>query len=68
MTVHTQGLNYYNDDFNEIGMNSNDRYYKGGLSDDANGGKYTLQTESAGISAAHNNMPPYYVLTYIIKL
>lgn len=40
----------------------------GQFTDGGQGGGATLKTASAGGGSAHNIMPPYYSLSYIIKL
>jgi microcystin-dependent protein len=71
MPSHNHGITFYNDDWNEIGTanNTQTRRDLGGLADDSNGtGSYAKPTSSAGNNFAHNNMPPFIVLAYIIKL
>ena len=54
MPAHTHGIDYGNNDGSGIG-------------DDATGYTNTQQTLSTGGGLPHNNMPPFYVLVFIMK-
>ena len=77
---HTGGTNITGNHTHQIGGNisSNmpgDRYHnivtrdRSGLYDDMSGNhSHSVWTNNQGGNESHNNMPPFYILTYIMKL
>lgn len=72
MPSHTHNFRSQNDDMNASGVsdtNTNGHHYRG-FADDSTESWLTFNDMvlAAGGSKAHNNMPPYYTLSYIMKL
>lgn len=68
----TGGAQYHTLTVNEIpshshGIKSRDAGGTGGLDNAAAGGNIDSYTEGAGGGGAHNNMPPFYCVVYIMK-
>ena len=61
---HGKGFGGWTGDYNSQVQNPSARW--GGRDDKTHG--FRSRTTHAGSNHAHNNMPPYYVLTYIMKL
>jgi microcystin-dependent protein len=62
MPKHTHGLRVWHANFKHKGSAT-----EGSTKDDSDGA-FTLTTHPTGESKPHNNMSPFYVLTYIMKL
>jgi microcystin-dependent protein len=69
MPEHTHNLKSLNDDFNNTSGNYGGTYTTPSMPayDSGTAKTWTDSVTSAGSGNAHNNMPPYYVLCYIMK-
>lgn len=73
MPSHNHTIHFYNDDWNQTDGDGG-RYNQPGIVHDSvdRADKHTNRwpdlVENTGGGAAHNNMPPYYTLSYIMKI
>lgn len=73
MPTHNHTIHFYNDDWNQTDGSSGRCNQPGIVHDsidraDEHTNRWPDLVENTGGGAAHNNMPPYYTLSYIMKI